>query len=372
VTQEVATLAPGGQPLAQSLGFEASAVVVDNLTSSYLVLADAGKTIPPWIYGAVVALPPGVRRATAKLVATTPAIPGPPVPLSLATLTWTDQPLPADPGHLLQQSQYGSQVVIGTVKGNANTTVGPTTIAVPAGTMSIGYLVRADAGNDTPRTVIILGHQSGNEYATVTPLSNIGGPQWFLFAASDTSVDVTLTTNVSNPSSIDVLASPLVEVLDIVQSFGTFVNAQLFSGSGAAGPLTIDSPATGILLLGVSLADANPAPWQAAASSAGGTATPGALATDFTVIAAPGAGVATHLFDMVFDTNSASAVDLSLWDGPSAGGVNVARLRQRSTATPMRYNGSGAGLTANHALVGRLDAGDAGSTVTWSAARNKG
>lgn len=372
MNQTVTTLTPGTAGPAQALGFTAASVIVDNYTSSYVSLPDAGKLLPPWCYGTTVALPPGIRHANAVLIPTVPAVAGPPVPRIQCVITWTDQQLLTDPGHLLQQSQYGSQVVIGTVKGGANTVVGPQNIAVPAGTMSIGYLVRSDAGNDTPRTVVISGHQAGSEYASSAPTSNIGGPQWFLFAASDTSIDVTLTTNASNPSAVDILASPLVEVLDIVQAFGTLANVALWSGTGATGPLTIDNPSSGILLLGVSMAEAVPAPWQAAATSRGGTATPGALATDFTVITAPGAGISLRLFDMVFDTNSAAAVDLSLWDGPSAGGVNVARLRQRASTPPMKYNGSGAGLAANHALVGRLDAGDAGTTVTWSVARSQG
>jgi hypothetical protein len=370
VNQEVLTLVPGGQPLAQSLGFDAAAVVCDNYTSSYLTLPDVGKTIPPWTYGAVVALPSGVRRASAKLTATTPAIPGPPVPASQATLTWTDQPLPADPGHLLQQSQYGSQVVIATVQGGANATVGPTNIAVPAGTMSIGYLVRSDAGNDTPQTVTIQGHQSKNVYASATPLGNTGGAQWFPFSASDTSVDVTLLTNASSPSAIDVLVSPLVEVLDMVQTFGSFINAQLWNGVGNVGALTVDNPSGNLRLLAVSMVEASPAPWQAAASSAPISAAPGALNTDFTIVAGV-ANTRIYLHAVYLQTNSGTSLwEIDLWDGASSGGLRIARLPGPALVTSVgaqpgvNWDGRGRRLGVGNALVGTIVAGQAGTTVT--------
>lgn len=106
MSENVLTLAPGDRPLNQSLGFGARSVVVDNLTASYVQLPDTGKSVPPWVYGAVVSLPLGINRARASLLATVPAVPGPPVPPSLAvcTMTWTDVALAPSPGHLLQQS----------------------------------------------------------------------------------------------------------------------------------------------------------------------------------------------------------------------------------------------------------------------------
>lgn len=215
MNQSVLTMTPGGLALGQSLGFTAAAVVVDNYTSNYLTLSDVGKTIPPWTYGAVVPLPDGIRQANAVLTPTVPAIPGPPVPKQQAVLTWTDEQLLANPGQLLQQSQYGVQNVLGTVAGGANSTAGPTSFAVPAGTMSIGYMVRNDQSRGTPQKVTIVGDQSNSTYVAEVPIGAIGGPIWVPFAASDTSVSVTVTTNASSASAVDVLASPNIEAVDV-------------------------------------------------------------------------------------------------------------------------------------------------------------
>lgn len=106
MNQLVTTLTPGGQPVAQTLGFTALSAIVANYTSSYLSLPDTGANpVPPWTYGAVIPLPPGIRQASASLLPTVPATPGPPVPQQQASITWTDQNLLADPGRSLQQSQ---------------------------------------------------------------------------------------------------------------------------------------------------------------------------------------------------------------------------------------------------------------------------
>jgi hypothetical protein len=261
VNQSVISFVPGGLPLSQNLGFEAAAVVCDNYTSSYLTLTDAGKTIPPWTYGAVVSLPPGIRWANATLTATVPAISGPPVPVVQASLTWTDQPLPAAPGHLLQQSSYANQTLVGNVKATAGNTVTPAPFAVPAGTQSIGYLVRSDSGNDTPQSVIIQGAQSKNDYTTAAPTSNIGGVNWYPFSVTDTAVSVTLHANAANPSSIDVLASPLAIAVDVTNPVGNLLKTVVTdAATGTAIP--IDNSGAAGASLQVSMVGANPASWQ--------------------------------------------------------------------------------------------------------------
>ena len=156
------------------------------------------------------------------------------------------------------------QQLIGSVSGTANQVVGPINFPVPPGTQSIGYLVHSDSGNDTPRNIQILGHQSNNAYASGVVASNQGGAQWYPFAVTDLSVDVTLSTNLASPSQVDILASPLVAALDVEQAFGTVLKTVITDAGGT--PLTVDSPAVGVSLLGVSLADANPPPWLAAQS----------------------------------------------------------------------------------------------------------
>lgn len=255
--QSVFNVAPGGSLPRQGLGFAAAAVVVDNYTPNYIVITDAGKTIPPWVYGAVVALPDGTTTAAASLKATTPAIPGPPVPVSQVTLTWTDQALPASAGHLLAQASYSNQQVIATVSAPAGQARNQD-VPVPAGTQSIGYLVRTAGGNVVPAVVTIVGDQSGNEYAGATSPPATGGPQWASFALTDTTVLVDVTA-AGGPAQVDILASPLALSVDAAQSAGT-ANA-VFLTDNAAVPLFLDDLNTN-KSLGVSLAQANPAPWQ--------------------------------------------------------------------------------------------------------------
>lgn len=176
MNQSVLKLTPSGRPLGVSLGFGARAVVVDNYTSSYVLLPDAGKTIPPWTYGAVVTLPPeGVRQARASLVPTVPAVPGPPVPVSETALTWTDQLLSADPGHLLQQSQYTNRqklypdgVAIPVITNTPSFTVGAgatvtKTFTLPAGTVEIRILATA-SGLLFAYSLLVSGRQTVEQY----------------------------------------------------------------------------------------------------------------------------------------------------------------------------------------------------------------
>lgn len=308
--QEVLTLSPGGKPLAQTLGFTAASVIVDNLTSSYVTLGDVGKTIPPWTYGAVVALPPGLRRATASLTATTPAIPGPPVPVSAATLTWTDAELPPDPGHLLQQTTTSQQTIVASLSVAAGQQTGFQTVSVPAGTQSIGYIVRSDGTNVTPSVLAIIGVQSDNEYTGTTPPNDIGGAQWYPFAVTDTQVQLNLGAPAGGPSHVDFLASPLVLALDVQQSFGTVPTAALTDSAGT--PITIDTSSNGSRLVGVSLADANPATWQVVnANGSIGTGGINAAAT-LTVIPAGGANVRTRLRKVEFEVVAAASSVLQI------------------------------------------------------------
>lgn len=221
MNQSVLKLTPGGRPLGVSLGFGARAVVVDNYTSSYVLLPDAGKTIPPWTYGAVVTLPPeGIRQARASLVPTVPAVPGPPVPVSETALTWTDQLLSADPGHLLQQSAYGLQQVIGSLTAATGALV-TKTFDVPAGTQAIGFEVYGTVG--IPQLVQVQGHTTGNTYLSASNPPPTGGPQMAPFGSSDTQVDVSLTAIAVGSSKIDVIASPLLPVVDILTAAGVTI-----------------------------------------------------------------------------------------------------------------------------------------------------
>lgn len=106
---DILTMQPGGQPIAQSLGYALAAVVVDNYTQDYVRLPDANRDVPPYSFGVVVPLSGG-GTARAKLVATSPAvINGPPMPRNEAVLTWTDQALTPSSGVTLADSVSSQQ-----------------------------------------------------------------------------------------------------------------------------------------------------------------------------------------------------------------------------------------------------------------------
>jgi len=343
VNQSTLTMTPGGKPLGQSLGFEAATVIVDNYTSSYVVLVDAGKTIPPWYQGATIPLPVGIRQANAKLVATTPAIPGPPVPTTQATLIWTDVALPADPGHPLQQVTAQQQTVVGTVTAGAGATVNAD-FPVPAGSLAIGFAVRsqADPTNpghffDTPQLVTIFGDQTGLEYfgtGAATNTSVLSAP----FDTSDTTVAVSVKGNAANRSQVDFLAWPILPAVSVRSNPGDLpISAVITDPSGNF--LDIDNPGVGEFELGVSMFRATAAPWQrptslfriGASIAAGG---------DLTLVAA-NANVTLYLFDLSL------GLDAVIAGGPVVlqddGGTNLHDF-EGATLVPNPFRGRGFNL----------------------------
>ena len=262
--QDVLTLTPGGLPLGVSLGFTAASVVCDNYTSNYLTLPDAGKTIPPWTYGAVVALPPGTRRALATLTPTVPAVPGPPVPVIQASLTWTDVPLPADPGHLLQQSQYAQQNVFQSVQATvANPSVTVDNVPVPAGTQAIGFIID-QINNSLPTTVTIIGDQTGHTYINAVSPVAADSLQVAPAALQDTTVQLSVTAPVASTSLVHFLAIPypLVTFVRTVTGQALNVNSltpaawqvpnqgplRIASGMNSGADATLVAAATGVTL----------------------------------------------------------------------------------------------------------------------------
>lgn len=313
MTQEVLNLTPGGAPLAQSLGFTAATVIVDNLTSSYVTLSDVGKTIPPWVYGAVVALPPGLRRATAKLTATVPAIPGPPVPISQATFAWTDQLLPADPGHLLQQSSLTQPQLIDQALNVApNGTVTHNGIAIPAGTQSLMALSVDPASGNPAGTIGITGVTTAQEYIGTdaghgfpSSLGNgLGQPIFFPAIPADTAVNVQYAADAAGESFwLFALAVPMaVAVLNNVAAVITSQNGSpVFMQS--QGPNSRE-------VVAVTLSEANPALWQAPSAFIrfGATINAGATAA----LRAGVAGQVIRIFGPVFtsDAGAGNATDV--------------------------------------------------------------
>jgi hypothetical protein len=335
VNQTVFNIQPGGAALARTLGFRCRSVIVDNYTSSYVNITDAGKTIAPWVYGAVVTLPPGITQANASLTPTVPAVAGPPVPVIQTTLTWTDQELPVDPGHPLQQSQFS----VSTLLDRIDTAPGGTTktYSVPAGAVSIGMSTDFDAtGTSTqnrfnaPTFAEIAGQPSGAVYVDLT--SSLVSPSvtWVLLDPNDRVVTVQYTI-VANPLNcfIDVFTSPLA----------------------LAGQ---QEDLQGNLL--VSLANAFPAPWQAAdhtvevadALANGGTVTK--------IAGVPGFRIFVHTITLGFDAASAGN-DLQILEG-GATGTSRGRISAATVAPPAQdwkgrtfAAGNGLTLKANGAAL---------------------
>lgn len=224
----------------------------------------------------------------------------------------------------------------------ANSSSAAIPFVLPAGTVAVRLNFSADGGLNSIR-------------AAVRVTSNSTGPDFIQFfgntGGTAATVDTTQPTTI--PISTETGDTTVLVSVSNNSSFNIHVYVSALAGVEAMGVRPVGPPAA----------------WQSAKGLNGLMISSPGLGVDFTLLAAL-AGGAYRLFDQVYDTNSASPVDLSLWDGPSANGINVARLRQRGTTTPMHWNGSGGLLGASDALVGRVDAGDATTSVWASIARS--
>lgn len=208
--QDVLTLTPGGRPLAQSLGYPAAAVVVDNYTSNFVTLPDAGKTIPPWIFGVVVALPAGVRRALVTLTPTVPAVPGPPVPLVQCITTWTDIPQVPSSGHLLSQSVIGVSTLVDTVNAAVGADVTHNNVPLPAGTQTVAVKTTITSGVQVRPAILTIADADGTTYIVQNPVNNTS---WVFASVVDVkNLEIELNNNIGPGTTAYqtvVYASPL-------------------------------------------------------------------------------------------------------------------------------------------------------------------
>jgi hypothetical protein len=238
VNQDVLTLTASAPSLGVSLGFEAAAVIIDNFTSEFVQLTDAGRTVPPWTAGAVVPMPAGIRNANAVLVATTPAVPGPPVPIVAATLTWTDEPLPAAAGNLLTQSVINQPQKLGTVVGS----VGASTTQVftlPAGTQSVGFTTVQSGGGSLTGTASLTfeddNQTSESLYYQVNPVITNG---WAFVPVSQLPtnaiavvLDMTGMTGANGQFTTTVVALPYSAAVGVTTFAGASVAIKPSSGN---------------------------------------------------------------------------------------------------------------------------------------------
>lgn len=312
MNQSVLTLVPGSLPQAQSLGFAAVSVIVDNYTSSYVSLPDAGKLLPPWCYGAVVRLPPGIRKAAATLIPTVPAVPGPPVPKVQAVLTWTDQELAGAPGHLLQQVTTILQSAIGTLVLPGDAATHFIDVAVPVGTLAIGFIHKSGSGT---AILTIAGDQTGFSYAAAVDTSKTSAFQKLDFSGDDTSLTFQGRDN-GMAVTYDLLAF----------GYGAVVNVQPVGG-----------------ILQVSEQNAAAAAFQAALFSA--SVTVNAVGTS--TLVAGGVGVTNRIFGWSLAS-----------DGNAAGGVR-ARLQPHLGLPFAWHSANPVGATAGNASAVGCGVGNA-------------
>ena len=94
-------LVKAGDVIDSQLGFSANSVIVDNYTNAYVRVTGAARDIPPNIFGAILPLN-GSQVAQASLVGGTIPIPGNSAPSAVATLTFLEEKLYADSGHMIQ------------------------------------------------------------------------------------------------------------------------------------------------------------------------------------------------------------------------------------------------------------------------------
>lgn len=121
------------------LGFYARSVIIDNYTTSFVRVRGAARDIPPGIFGAVVNLDSGSAVADCQLITAAPVPALPPTPSADATLTYVEDALSADAGHLIAQSNYQRQPIIGTITTAGGGVPVSLTFPVPDGAQGIQY-----------------------------------------------------------------------------------------------------------------------------------------------------------------------------------------------------------------------------------------
>jgi hypothetical protein len=223
------TLAPGGRPVAATLGFQPKAVLVTNYTSSYVRIPDAPPDIPPFVYGAVIALPQGVRNANASLVSALPAPVGPAVPRTEATLTWLDAEMTPAPGTLLPGTLAAvGQLLHTTAPGFGS--AGSGSFSLPTGTESLSVIT-------------IPGGGSGNGSFTL-----VGATTGFTYFSGVKQIGV----------SYEVV--PVDSVSDPILNWSWISNAANGAADWFVSPLPTAAPVDGAILA---------LPWQAPRTDAG-------------------------------------------------------------------------------------------------------
>lgn len=100
--------------------------------------------------------------------------------------------------------------IIDTINNAAMSTVTDNAIPIPVGTVSIGFLVASGVGAP-PTQVVVTGAQSGYGYFNGLLGLSMGIPQWFPFTPLDTTVNWKVVNNTGTATSVNLLASPVIQ-----------------------------------------------------------------------------------------------------------------------------------------------------------------
>jgi hypothetical protein len=164
------TLGKAGDKVAEGLGFVAYSVVVDNYTNSFVRIRGAARDVPPNLFGVVIAIE-GTQVAEAELVATVPAVPTPPYPITGATVVFVSDRLPPAAGHQLQLSTQTAQQPLLAKPTDSGVYVFADTVRhtivfpLPAGTQSVRWNAVTTPATFTHFTVT--GNVTGRTYVTL-------------------------------------------------------------------------------------------------------------------------------------------------------------------------------------------------------------
>jgi hypothetical protein len=274
------------------------------------------------------------------------------------------------PNDLPDWTPPGNPVLIDSALGVLpGTPVTHTGIKVPTATQTI-VVVGTDqtffAGGGHVDLTGEVTHQTygGSEVFETSPSTiPIDGVLYFRYIPQDTTLSAVYDATDAVNVNFWMFAFPTAAAMTVMNTIRTVLEDSL-------GDLVYASAEAGTSpVVGVSLSQASPAPWQVPDYVAAGTvAVTGG--TDFTLLAAT-TGKSWRVFDCLFDTNSGSIVVLELWDGPSASGTKIGEAIQASQNNrPMRVNLGGAKLTSGKALVGKCTFIAVGSSLFYTIPRS--
>lgn len=227
--ESIYTLTPGGAVLQAQLGFQARSVVVDNLTSQFLLVGASGQRVAPYTPGFIVRLPAGTQQAGAQF-ATPDGVMAPPANgAERATLRYLDLELPPSPTVGFQPGT--PQQLLATFTG-AGAPLATKFITVPSGTHGIAVV-----SSDTIPTFSLVGHQSSQLYLQLALASSpLGFAIAPFFSALDTQVELHCTGNFTLGQTVWIIA--VYDTLaTIAYGSGDVVNAvsRILPGSPLAG-----------------------------------------------------------------------------------------------------------------------------------------